>query len=812
MVGCVGPAAAAPPSASVDADLDAAAPAPSSAPCVPSATALCLNGGRFQVKATWKTPSGQSGAAQAVSLTGDTGYFWFFGSANVEFVVKVINGCAVSRKYWVFAGGLTSVQVDVFITDTNTGTVRTYRNPQGTAFKPIQDTAAFSGCPAASPPEQHASAAMASTSVPANPASIDLNHGRFRVSAIWRTPNGESGEAHPVALTEETAYFWFFDPSNVEVVLKVLDGCSFSNRLWVFAGGLTDVAVFLRVEDLSTGVTKTYSNPLGTAFAPVQDTAAFATCSTAGLPPDPGAAGLQTLTGIDSDHDGIRDDLQRYLTLSYPESPDTVSALKQAVRSTQAALTATSQTAAFNTATQMLRDLECLASIRPNDADQVMGLLLANTLNTEQRGLAYLAFSDRLGGSALPGKERGQWRTNCGFAAQPVADHGLVFPSATPPKAVCGTPKGSTVFHINGVMTDLGGAAANLAVLTRAAQAQLPPADFADLQFVLAPNHTEDAIRDVWESVRQSIDSDFAHFYRWLSFLEPMPDFVQQYFGRRAAEVTSVSVAGSPDLQEQLRLYRNQILEGKKVILVAHSQGNLFANLAFMSLTAEEARSVGIVSVANPDVFVADGRPWTTLTTDRIVNLIRSLVGALPATTSNGAIAADDWTGHGFIKSYLAAHSLSHDRVLNHLKNAIDSVESPTAGAGDGIITLTLTWGPQPDVDLHVFEPDGSHVYYLNASGTSGFLDVDDVTSFGPEHYYAACSTLQTGVYRVGVNYYSGSAPEVANIQVKAGLLIRTFQVQLNQSLGSAGNNNPIPVADIVVSGNAQQGYDFQIQ
>jgi hypothetical protein len=40
-----------------------------------------------------------------------------------------------------------------------------------------------------------------------------------------------------------------------------------------------------------------------------------------GLPPDPGEAGKATLEGIDSDNDGIRDDVQRYLATAYSDSP-----------------------------------------------------------------------------------------------------------------------------------------------------------------------------------------------------------------------------------------------------------------------------------------------------------------------------------------------------------------------------------------------------------------------------------------------------------------------------------------------------------
>jgi hypothetical protein len=79
-------------------------------------------------------------AGQAVPLTADTGYFWFFAPSNVEMVVKVLNGCALNQSYWVFAGGLTDVDVVWTVTDTNFGVVKTYVNPPGTRFAPVQDT------------------------------------------------------------------------------------------------------------------------------------------------------------------------------------------------------------------------------------------------------------------------------------------------------------------------------------------------------------------------------------------------------------------------------------------------------------------------------------------------------------------------------------------------------------------------------------------------------------------------------------------------------------------------------------------------
>jgi len=229
------------------------------------------------VKATWATPANASGNAQAVPLTADTGYFWFFDPANVEAVVKVIDGCGFNDNFWLFAGGLTNLQTAVTVRDTRTGTVRTYTNPQGKAFQPIQQVDAFPVCDAAAVP---AVAAQEKTvcNQSVSGTSLLLNGDRFKVDVTWQTPDGKTGAGTPVSLTGDTGYFWFFDPGNVELVIKVLRGCSVNGSYWVFAGGLTNVRTTVTVTDTATGKSKTYQNPQNTAFQPIQDVSAFPGC------------------------------------------------------------------------------------------------------------------------------------------------------------------------------------------------------------------------------------------------------------------------------------------------------------------------------------------------------------------------------------------------------------------------------------------------------------------------------------------------------------------------------------------------------
>lgn len=106
------------------------------------------------------------------------------------------------------------------------------------------------------------------------PALLIGDH--FEVTAAWETHAGATGTGTARPLTAETGAFWFFTPSNLEVTVKILDGCAINGHRWLMAAGMTDVGVELTVLDIQTGAERTYDSPLGTPFAPILDTSAFA--------------------------------------------------------------------------------------------------------------------------------------------------------------------------------------------------------------------------------------------------------------------------------------------------------------------------------------------------------------------------------------------------------------------------------------------------------------------------------------------------------------------------------------------------------
>jgi large repetitive protein len=233
--------------------------------CIPTDDTLCLLGGRFAVSVRWQVP-GREGAGHALAQSDETGFFWFFDPENTELLVKMLDGGPVNGHAWLFTGALSDVEYEVTVRDVVAGTERVYRNRRGDLCGRT-DTAAF--------PLDGRSTAFAVLPPPTAPAeaggcgpasdALCLGGGRFQVEVTFRNPldGGAETRARAVPGGDQTGYFWFFDPGNLELAVKVLDGTALNGKHWVFWGALSDVEYEIAVTDTATGARKTYRNPRG---------------------------------------------------------------------------------------------------------------------------------------------------------------------------------------------------------------------------------------------------------------------------------------------------------------------------------------------------------------------------------------------------------------------------------------------------------------------------------------------------------------------------------------------------------------------
>lgn len=121
--------------------------------CVADATTLCIDDdpgdARFEIAVDFSTAlgGGSSGSGRAIPLASlgirRGGLFWFFDATNPELLIKVLDGCGVNGHRWVFWSAGTTVGLDVRVTDTVTGVVKTYGNVDGRAAEPVVDVEAF---------------------------------------------------------------------------------------------------------------------------------------------------------------------------------------------------------------------------------------------------------------------------------------------------------------------------------------------------------------------------------------------------------------------------------------------------------------------------------------------------------------------------------------------------------------------------------------------------------------------------------------------------------------------------------------------
>jgi hypothetical protein len=232
----------------------------------------------------------------------------------------------------------------------------------------------------------------------------------------------------------------------------------------------------------------------------------------------------------------------------------------------------------------------------------------------------------------------------------------------------------------------------------------------------LAINQTEGPIADLLEAALLSVQSSVTEFFRVLSGVDPMPAVFQTVL-QNAAAVAALPDVTSGDLTNQVAMYQAFAAAGDRVVIVAHSEGNFFANLAYAQLSPSDAAHVGVVGVADPDSHVAAGGPYTTFISDLIIEVAtaaRALAGltTLPPNASAASLPAlNNSLDHAFVEAYLAGEPST---IFGDIDTVAAGLISATCNE-PGSVTLTFsgltavaTFVPMPVTGIVTIHPNAA--------------------------------------------------------------------------------------------------------
>lgn len=251
----------------------------------------------------------------------------------------------------------------------------------------------------------------------------------------------------------------------------------------------------------------------------------------------------------------------------------------------------------------------------------------------------------------------------------------------TGPQLACQNPSAPRIdiFYVNGVTTTLDEARVNAGKLEQEFLGRLASLP-ANLQgfcylFHLNYNPTHGEVRDFLEAGEQRFGFSPTTFWQGLESVAVFSPLLTQLQG----PMTDVNQIDQATIQRHAARYRQEILAPscRRVLVVPHSQGNLYTNAAYDLTFAGPAPSppagaLKIAGVATPDSLVKGNGRYRSSSTDSLINVIRlTLSNTLPANTNWGGnlltlIAPAYSGGHSFI-GYLSFDPSRTD-ILNDIQ------------------------------------------------------------------------------------------------------------------------------------------------
>ena len=193
------------------------------------------------------------------------------------------------------------------------------------------------------------------------------------------------------------------------------------------------------------------------------------------------------------------------------------------------------------------------------------------------------------------------------------------------------------------------------------------------------------------KKIDQKLEVQSEEYWYWLRNMEEAPQWFQAVYNDSMDEFQESDVYNDPYLVSHVNNYLQDLYNGKKVVIVAHSQGNFYANNAYRRILNEHPEyreNIGIVGVATPASSVLGwnndnaaypyGLYYTTNASDLVINLVRAFYPeTLPPNPSQGYSTGFFSANHGFVDTYLDQNGPFRNRIRDHILQTISMIEAP---------------------------------------------------------------------------------------------------------------------------------------
>ena len=415
-----------------------------------------------------------------------------------------------------------------------------------------------------------------------------------------------------------------------------------------------------------------------------------------------------TIKGRDTNQNGIRDDIDSMLATNL--SGNQLSDAQAIARAIQMLLEHNLESnSAVAAASIYMNAVACARASLGSELEVVSKAIEALSLNSETRFGAMAKVNDLLAGQSVevsaPACPNSTSLSKLDLAHASSIAKSNVSAQAEPPK--CGKTK---IYFGNGVLNSPSQAREAKNALESFLKYDLLG---QDVVFQIAYNPTEGVIGDLIETFKQKglganlktfiplylaiVEFTFSGKWAFLNqyIIASVKEVVIEYMTKKFPETLKGLQAKMEDpsftdpvVESMKAMYKKDSADGYRVLVVAHSQGNLYANVVYGRLRQEipdKIKSFAIAAIATPASRVAYSsgdandisKRYVTSSSDQIINALRNIATVLPA-NDNSTTLGPLYFGHKFMEIYINTTLPISNHVREVIMYSLSTLEYPT--------------------------------------------------------------------------------------------------------------------------------------